>query len=62
MGGLLGKPKAPPPPKPPTPMPTMDDEAIALAKKKNLQMQAARSGRESTMLSSDQGGTLGGGG
>lgn len=60
MGSLLSKPKAPPPPpaiKPVTPMP--DPEATDAAKrKKAIELQAA-SGRQSTILSADNGDKLG---
>lgn len=49
------KPQAPPAPvlEPPTPMPMPDDEAVAAAKRRSIAAQMQRSGRQSTLLTSD---------
>lgn len=54
MGKLFGGAKTPkqqPLPVPPPPTPIVDEEAIARAKKKELAVQRARGGRQSTILS-----------
>lgn len=43
----------------PAVMPTPDDDAIKKARRRSISQQLARSGRESTILSPDQGDTLG---
>jgi len=58
MGGLVkglfggGSAPKPPAPPPPVPMPDLSDPAIAAAKRRELQAGAARSGRQSTYLTS----------
>jgi hypothetical protein len=52
MGGILKTPK-PPKVEPPPPMPDPDDAQINQSAKKRTAAQMQRSGRMSTMLSSD---------
>ena len=54
MGGILKSPKVPAPTPPPE-MPTPDDDAIKAAKRRAVAEQNARSGRDSTILSSREG-------
>lgn len=55
MGGLLGgkqpAPVVPPPILPPPPMPTPDGDEARKARRRSLQAQYARQGRQSTILS-----------
>lgn len=60
MGSLFKTPK-PAAPVAPAVMPTPDDEAVKRARKKSLAEQAARSGRQSTILDSYGGGDMLGG-
>lgn len=50
---LFSGPPKPPAPPPPTPMPDLMDPAILAERKRTLQEAAGRSGRASTMLSSN---------
>lgn len=66
IGNLFGggdNPPAPPAPvvTPVTPIPLPDDQAVADAKRRSIAAQMQRSGRQSTLLTSDAptGGTLG---
>lgn len=60
FGSILGQPKAPTPPKP-IPMPDLNDPQIQAQSQITAAQAAARSGRASTILSSDYSGTLLGG-
>ncbi len=50
MSGLMGK-----APKPPAPALMPDEDAIKAAKRRAISEQAARSGRDSTILSDNEG-------
>lgn len=60
FGGGKKKEPAPTPAPEPQTMPVADDEAIRTARRRSIASQMKRSGRSSTMLSSDSD-TLGGG-
>lgn len=58
MGGLMSKPKAPPPPPAPEPVtPMPDPEASGKQAQKDYARRTAKSGRQSTILSGNSGGS-----
>lgn len=60
IGGGGSKSPEPAQTKAPTVMPTADGDAVERARKRSIAAQAQRSGRSSTMLTSDSSDTLGG--